>query len=163
MFSNIIRFILKFIVGFTVAVVVLSVILMIVIHMPDRENIDIFAGKRDAFEAVNSDLRQELADRDRTKMRFDANFDYDAVVFNKETIYAGPAVGELGSFGVLVFEDITVRTDMTIFSYGGGLQAIVYTENGNPGSFGERFVGPMTRSYKLADNWYYTQFCDLDD
>ena len=163
MLSNILRLLAKLLLGFTVCVVIIWTLLMFVIHLPDSQNKDIFAESRSSFEEVNLAVRQELEDRGRTKMMFGADFDGDSIMFNRETVFTGSEVEGIRSFGVLIFDYVTATEDMTVFTYSNGNEAIVYSPHGNPGTFTERWALPMSRSYKLAKNWYYTQYCDLDD
>ncbi len=164
MLSNILRLLAKLLIGFTVATAVVSLILMFVVHLPDGGNIRLFEDKRSDFEEVNFALRAELEERGRTKMVFYADADADSVTFNRGDVYTGDAVDGLNRFGVAEIYSITVTENMTVFAYGSsGSEAVVYAPRGNPGSFTERFIEPAARAYKLADGWYYTRMCDLED
>lgn len=163
MLSNIIRFLFKILVGFTCAVVVLLILLAVAIHVPDKEILERFEYKQAAFEEINAVLRQELEARDRTKMLFDLNFDDHTLTYDGEVVYTGEAVDKLKSFGNYAYEGVTVETDKTLFYYGLGTVAIVYSESGNPGSFAERRLSFVAKSFELADGWYFAENCNLED
>ena len=164
---TIVRIFLKLLLGFTVSVMIISVILMIVIHLPDSMMIDEFKSRQSAYEEVHAALHQVLEDRGRSWMVFYADFDENTLIDSTNgggIVYSGKAVDKLERFDVNMFDSIRVEKDRTIFYYGRGLEAVVYMKNGrNPGTFSERFVGFVTRSYKVADKWYYTAFCNLKD
>ena len=86
-----------------------------------------------------------------------------AVKYDGETVYGGPEPKSLKSFGNYGFDGVTVLKDRTIFYYGQGVAAIVYSPEGNPGSFAERHLSFVAESFKLADDWYYTENCHLED
>lgn len=164
---TIVRIFFKLLLGFTASVALISVILMFVIHLPDSQRIEEFKEQRAAFEEVNTTLRQILEDRGRSWMVFYADFDANTLTDTTNgggVVYSGEAVDRLKKFDNNLFDTIRVEEDRTIFYYGRGLEAVVYMKNGrNPGTFTERFVEFVTRSYKVADKWYYTMFCDLSD
>lgn len=161
MISHIIRFLFKALVGLACAVAVLMILLATVIHMPDSGVKHTFEAKQAAFEEVNTVLRRVLTDRGRTKMMFKVNFDAHAIVFDGEAVYTGEALDRLKSFGNQTFESITVDSEKTVFYYSLGMTGVVYTEDGNPGSFSERHLSFISQCYKVADNWYYAENCRL--
>ena len=163
MIGNIVRFLFKLLVGLACAVLALLILLSVAIHLPDPEIKDRFAPLREDFETVNSVMLDELEDRGRTKMLFELDFENGAVKYDGETVYSGPEPKSLKSFGNYGFDGVTVLKDKTIFYYGQGVAAIVYSPEGNPGSFAERHLSFVAESFKLADDWYYTENCHLEN